>query len=83
MVAGRAVTPQEQALVERGKEYWTHGAGAAKINWGAPGDFYRCLAAVGEEVPGLDAHGLKGYCSNLHERALGVRPGQEDGHKHG
>ena len=25
------------------REYWTHGEGAAKIRWGTPGDFDRCV----------------------------------------
>lgn len=61
------------------KKYWTEGEGAAKIRWGEPHDFDRCVAEVTK-----DAHGevpdVKGYCANLHKRALGVWPGQEDKH---
>lgn len=80
MVAGREVSPGDVANTERLMRYWSHGEGAAKINWGVPGDFYRCVAELSKHVgPGV----VKGLCSNLHERALGVRPGQEGGgHAH-
>lgn len=59
---------------ERLMRYWASGPGAAKIRWGVAGDFDRCVAELGKYVgPGV----VKGLCSNLHQRALGVRPGQE------
>jgi hypothetical protein len=59
---------------ERLMEYWAHGEGAALINWGAPGDFDRCVVQLSKHVgPGI----VKGLCANLHHRALGVWPGQE------
>lgn len=64
----------EETLIK----YWTVGEGGQKIRWGEPGDFDRCVTEVTK-----DAHGkvpeVKGYCANLHHRALGVWPGQEDG----
>lgn len=56
-------------------EYWAHGKGAAKIKWGAPCDFCRCLTHLGKYVHRPDY--LKGLCANLHHRALGVWPGHE------
>ncbi len=56
---------------ERLKEYWTHGPGAAKIAWGTPGDFRRCVVQLGKYV--RDPEGL---CNVLHQRALGRPPGQ-------
>jgi hypothetical protein len=61
----------EQRLVE----YWLHGPGAAKIAWGTPHDFDRCVVLTA--AAGVPAHMVKGFCSNLHVKALGVRPGQE------
>lgn len=65
---------------ERLMEYWSHGAGAAKIGWGSPGDFARCEAELGKYVsPSI----VPGLCSNLHKRATGYRPGHapsEGGH---
>lgn len=61
---------------ERLMRYWAEGKGAAKIRWGEPDDFYRCEAHLGKYVQGEE---LKGLCANLHHRAIGVWPGQEDG----
>jgi hypothetical protein len=58
------------------KEYWVHGAGAAKIRWGVPRDFYRCVAHLGKYVANP-----QGLCNVYHRAALGVAPGQEKGHK--
>jgi hypothetical protein len=61
-------------------EYWAEGAGAAKIRWGEPHDFDRCVVKLAKYVePGE----VKGLCANLHHRALGVWPGQEDGGRNG
>lgn len=60
---------------ERLMRYWAHGEGAAKIRWGEKDDFYRCEAHLGKYVA---SEQLKGLCANLHHRALGVWPGQED-----
>lgn len=59
--------------------YWVAGAGAAKINWGVPGDFDRCIAAVqsevGEDGPPLSDRVVKGLCATLHKMATGASPG--------
>jgi len=39
MVAGRKVTPKDAASTERLMRYWSEGEGAAKLQWGVPGDF--------------------------------------------
>jgi 8-oxo-dGTP pyrophosphatase MutT (NUDIX family) len=54
--------------------YWTKGEGAAKIRWGVPGDFDRCVRELDDYTGKLYA---KGTCANLHKIALGVWPGQE------
>jgi hypothetical protein len=69
-----AKTGQEKA--DPLKDYWVHGPGAAKIGWGTPGDFDRCVAEVTVHAPGLK--NVKGYCADRHHDALGVWPGQED-----
>jgi hypothetical protein len=76
MVAGREVTPKDVASTERLKRYWTEGVGAAKINWGVPGDFDRCVVELGKYV-GPDI--VKGLCANLHKRATGGWPGHAPG----
>lgn len=58
---------------DRLRDYWVRGPGAAKIGWGAPGDFNRCRLAVAEYVK---PQHLSGYCANRHYDALGSWPGQ-------
>jgi len=54
--------------------YWVDGRGAAKIGWGAPGDFNRCRTQLAKYVQ--NPAWLSGLCANLHYRALGAWPGQ-------
>lgn len=75
MVAGREATPGDVAATERLKKYWAEGEGAAKIRWGVPGDFDRCVT----EVTKYMGEKAKGYCANLHKRATGARPGHAPG----
>lgn len=65
---------------ERLMRYWSEGEGAAKIGWGTPDDFYRCVALLGKYVPPNE---VKGLCSNLHQRATGFRPGHAPGESAG
>lgn len=65
-------TERHPLTTERLMEYWAHGEGSTKIQWGNPGDYDRCIIELGKYVgPGI-VHGL---CSNLHKRATGFRPG--------
>lgn len=50
-------------------EYWVHGEGAAKIRWGEPGDFQRCVDHLGKYIADP-----KGYCNLAHHAALGMYP---------
>jgi phage head maturation protease len=54
---------------ERLHEYWVHGEGAAKIAWGSPGDYDRCVLHLSKFLD--DAHG---YCAQAHFDALGIWP---------
>ena len=66
----RAVTSAEGAKgTERLHEYWVHGEGAAKIRWGEPGDFDRCVLHLGKFIKDP-----KGYCNLAHHAALGIYP---------
>lgn len=76
MVAGKEVTPADVKSTERLMEYWTRGAGAAKIDWGVPGDFDRCVVELGKYVGPAT---VKGLCANLHHRATGGWPGHAPG----
>lgn len=77
MVAGKEVTPNDVSSTERLMRYWAEGAGAAKLNWGVPGDFDRCRAELGKYVQA--PHTLDGLCANLHHRATGGWPGHAPG----
>lgn len=73
-------SPAGVAGTQKLMEYWAHGEGAAKINWGVPGDFDRCVTHLSKYVsPGI----VKGLCSNLHVRATGARPGHAPSEKAG
>ena len=66
----------DPAATERLMRYWAEGEGAAKVQWGTPGDFDRCVVELGKYVgPGI----VKGLCANLHKRATGARPGHAPG----
>ena len=76
MTAGKEVTPKDRSNTERLMRYWASGKGRAKINWGVPGDFDRCVVELGKYVgPGI----VKGLCANLHKRATGGWPGHAPG----
>jgi len=80
MVAGREVTPKDVQNTQRLMAYWAEGEGAAKIQWGEPGDFDRCRVEVGKYVgPNV----VDGLCANLHHRATGAWPGHAPGEQHG
>lgn len=55
-------------------DYWVDGTGAAKIGWGAPGDFERCRTNLAQYVQ--NPEWLAGLCANLHYRALRTWPGK-------
>lgn len=76
MAGGREDTPQAVRSTERLMHYWAEGPGRAKINWGVPGDFDRCVVQLGKYV-GPDI--VKGLCANLHHRATGGWPGHAPG----
>lgn len=62
--------PGKGGNAETLRHYWAEGEGAAKIRWGSPGDFNRCVNEVDKYMPGR----AKGYCNLLHHRALGYYP---------
>jgi hypothetical protein len=51
------------------RNYWTHGAGAAKIGWGTDGSFRRCVAEMGKYVARP-----QGLCADYHKEATGEWP---------
>ena len=73
-VPGVADTPEDYGAVRRLKNYWTKGAGAAKINWANPeGNMTRCIALLSKYMPGRAG----GYCQELHKEVFGGKTNQE------
>lgn len=68
-VAGRELSPKDVANTERLKRYWTMGKGAAKIRWGTPGSFTRCMRHLRKYMPRPGM--AEGYCMNLSQRLGG------------
>lgn len=73
-IAASAASSQEfqSKMPANLKKYWLTGAGAAKIRWGTPGSFDRCVRALRGDFP-QDPQGL---CANLYHEATGKWPGQ-------
>jgi hypothetical protein len=59
---------RNRGKAEQLREYWVHGEGAAKVRWGTPGDWARCVRHL-EKYLGERA---KGYCQLRHKEAMGV-----------
>ena len=55
------------------KRYWLTGEGAAKIGWGTPGSFDRCVRNLRDDFP----ENTEGLCANLYHEATGHWPGQD------
>lgn len=53
------------------RRYWTRGKGAAKIRWGTPGDWTRCVRNLSKYM----GPRAKGYCQLRHKEATGVYTG--------
>jgi uncharacterized protein DUF6582 len=54
------------------QRYWLAGKGAAKIRWGMPHDFNRCVRQLRKYFP----TNPQGLCNILHQKALGAPPGK-------
>lgn len=57
------------------QKYWLAGKGAAKIRWGLPHDFDRCVRNLRKYFP----KNPQGLCNILHQKALGAPPGKGHG----
>jgi phage head maturation protease len=67
-VGGQTAHPGD---TQRLHEYWVHGDGAAKIHWGQPDDFARCVEHLGKYIKDP-----QGYCNLAHKAATGMYPAQ-------
>lgn len=57
------------------RRYWTKGPGAAKIGWGTPGDWRRCVRYLSKHM--VDA---EGYCQLRHKETVGKYTGDQKNH---
>lgn len=71
LVAGQEASPKDVRNTERLRQYWTRGAGAAKIRWGQAGDWQRCVDHLGKFLGDRS----KAYCALRHHDATGFWPG--------
>lgn len=88
MVAGQEATPKDTRDVDRLKNFWAHGKGAAEIGWGVDGDFDRCRVLIQQAVTKgghapLPPNMINGLCANLHREATGAMPGHAPGEEAG
>lgn len=56
------------------KAYWLRGPGAARIRWGTPGSFRRCVRELRDDFP----QNPEGLCANLYHEATGRWPGERN-----
>lgn len=56
---------------EKLRRYWTVGVGGAKIRWGTPGDWTRCVSQLSKYL----GPRAKGYCALRHKEMNGIWPG--------
>lgn len=63
--------------------WWEHGEGAARIRWGEPGDFGRCVRLAVEDAH-MAPERAKGFCNERHHAVLGIYPAAHAAmeHKH-
>lgn len=74
-----ADTPRDMRNTRQLIAWYERGEGAARIRWGEPGDFMRCVRIAAEHMTDEQA---RGFCNVRHRAVLGVAPGQEaPGHK--
>jgi len=74
LVADAPLTVSPNMNAEKLRRYWSVGGkGGAKIRWGTPSDFTRCVRYLRKYL-GARA---KGYCANMHKRNTGMWPGDK------
>lgn len=73
MADGQNNTPKDMKATEKLRQYWERGGGAAKIRWGEPGDFSRCVRQLVQHA-NMTKDQAEGYCYERHVGALGYSP---------
>ena len=71
LLADAPLTVSPDPRAEKLRRYWASGPGAAKIRWGTPGDWKRCVRHLSKYMGGR----ARGYCQNMHKRTTGVWTG--------
>lgn len=61
---------KNRGKAEKLRRYWVYGRGAAKIRWGTPGDWSRCVRHLSKYM----GPRAKGYCNLRHKDALKMYP---------
>lgn len=69
-VAAAGGLDRNRGNAEKLRRYWTVGRGAAKIRWGAPGDWSRCVRHLSKYM----GPRAKGYCNLRHKEVLRMYP---------
>lgn len=59
---------------EKLRRYWLHGPGSAKIRWGTPGDWTRCVRNLTKYM----GPRARGYCALRHKEATGMWTGDKE-----
>lgn len=70
---GADVFESDYAAARRLKRYWLLGPGAAKVRWGTPGDWRRCVRHLSKYM----GPRAKGYCQLRHKDANGFFTGDK------
>lgn len=65
---------QNRGKAEQLRRYWTVGKGGAKIRWGTPGDWTRCVRQLNKYM----GPRAKGYCALRHKEMDGMWPGDKE-----
>lgn len=71
------LTGDGAAFANELEEYWKHGEGAAKIRWGTPGDFKRCVSHLEKPDKELGPERAKRICAQWHHDINGFWPGDK------
>lgn len=61
---------KNRGKAEKLRRYWVYGRGAAKIRWGTPGDWSRCVRHLAKYM----GPRAKGYCNLRHHDAIHMWP---------
>src|SRR2546430_13682292 len=59
-------------------DWWERGPGAARIGWGTPGSFDRCVKLAVAEAH-MNPERAKGFCAERYHAATGTWPGDHSG----